>query len=210
MKKAKLYDKQGNATGEVELSDIAFGIEPNKHVLWQYVKAYLANQRVGTHSAKTRAEIRGGGKKPWRQKGTGRARQGTFTSPIWRSGGVAFAPKPRDYRQRFPKKMKKLALASILSDRASDNLIHVIEAFNVEEIKTRSVIDILDNSQINFEKSTLIITGSVKRLLVKSAGNIPGLTVTHAGELNAYQIINTENIIIERNALKKIEELCRR
>ncbi|RKZ34315.1 50S ribosomal protein L4 [bacterium] len=125
MVKAKVYDINGNPDGEIELSEIAFGITPNKDILWQYVKVYLANQRVGTHCAKTRGEVAGGGRKPWRQKGTGRARQGTIRSPIWRKGGVAFPPKPRNHRLRLPKKMRRIALASILSDRANQGKVYI-------------------------------------------------------------------------------------
>ena len=210
MATAKLYDKNGNSAGEMELPDSAFGITPNENVLWQYVKTYLANQRVGTHSAKTRAEVSGGGKKPWRQKGTGRARQGTTTSPIWRKGGVAFPPKPRDHRLKFPRKMRRLALASILSDRAKEAKVFVFDGFDLPEPKTAKCKQILSNSDIEFEKPTLIITNSVEPTVIRSVSNIPSIEITHTGELNAYQVIKAENIIIEKSALNKIEELCKR
>ncbi|RKZ27325.1 50S ribosomal protein L4 [bacterium] len=209
MAKAKIYDSSGNVSGEVELPDVAFGIEPNEAVMWQYVKTYLANQRRGTHSAKTRGEVRGGGSKPWRQKGTGRARQGTRTSPIWTGGGVVFPPKPRSYRLKFPKKMRKIALASALSDRAKENLVHIFERFEVPEIRTKAVIEILKNAEIDMNRSTLIITDGVKPDLLKCARNIEKLKVTHTGELNTYFVLNAENIIVEKNAISKIEEMCR-
>jgi len=209
MAMAKLYDKNGNSTGEMELPDSAFGITPNAGLVWQYVKVYLANQRVGTHSAKTRAEVAGGGKKPWRQKGTGRARQGTISSPIWRKGGVTFPPKPREHRLKFTKKMRKLALASILSDRANESRIHIFEKFDLPEAKTSICTEILENSNIEFKRPTLIITNSVEPTIVKSIRNIPSVKITHTGELNTYQVITAENIIIEKNALSKIEELCK-
>ncbi|HDG68304.1 MAG TPA: 50S ribosomal protein L4 [candidate division Zixibacteria bacterium] len=210
MIKAKLYDIKGNPAGEIELPENAFGIEPNVDVLWQYVKMYLANQRQGTHSAKTRGEVSGGGRKPWRQKGTGRARHGSIRSPIWRKGGVVFPPKPRDYRLRMPKKMRRLALASILSDRARENKVFVFEGFDLPKPRTKDFINILDNSEIDYKVSTLVITRNVEPNVIKSAKNIPKVKVTFSGELNPYQVITAENIIIEKSALEKIEELCQR
>ncbi len=209
MAKAKLYDESGNITSEIELPDSAFGIEPNEAVMWQYVKTYLANQRSGTQSLKTRGEVRGGGTKPWRQKGTGRARQGTRSSPIWAGGGVTFAPKPRSYRLKLPKKMRKIALASALSDRAKENMVHIFEKLEVSEIKTKTVVEMLDSAEINIDRSTLIITNSVQKNLLKSAHNIPKIHITHTGELNPYQILDAENIVIEKAAISKIEEMCK-
>ncbi len=209
MAKAKLYDMNGNATGEIELPDDAFGIEPNEAVMWQYVKTYLANQRSGTQCLKSRADIRGGGAKPWRQKGTGRARQGTRTSPIWKGGGVTFAAKPRSYRLRLPKKMRKLALASALSDRAKSNMVHIFERLEISEIKTKTVTEMFGNAEIDIGRSTLIITNSVQKNLLKSTNNIEKVNITHTGELNPYQILDAENIIIEKNAISKIEEMCK-
>jgi len=217
MIKAKLYDKKGNPAGEIELPQKAFGIEPNADVLWQYVKSYLANQRSGTHSAKTQSEVSGGGKKPWRQKGTGRARAGSTRSPLWRHGGVIHAVKPRSYRQTFPKKMKKLALASALSDRAKENLVHVFDGFDVPAPKqnesprfTKNVTQLLKTAEINIQKPTLIITDSIELNLVKGAKNLENLDVTYIGELNPYQVLTAENIIVEKKALDKIEELCQK
>ncbi len=210
MAKAKLYDSNGNIVGEVGLPDIAFSIEPNTAVLWQYVKTFLANQRVGTHSAKTRSEVRGGGRKPWRQKGTGRARHGTIRSPLWRKGGVVFPPKPRSYRLKFPKKMRRLALASALSDRARENLVHIFEGFNIDEPKTKRFVEIFQNAEIDINRPTLVITNTVQQNLVKSANNLEKVNVTHTGELNPYSVLVAENIVIEKTALDKIEELCKR
>ncbi len=208
--RARLFDKEGNPAGEVELPENAFGIKPNEAVVWQYVKTYLANQRVGTHSARTRGEVRGGGRKPWRQKGTGRARHGSIRSPIWRGGGVVFPPKPRDYRLKMPKKMRRLALASVLSDRARENLVSVFDGFDLPQPQTKRFIEIMRNADINIERPTLIITEKVEPNVIKSARNVKRVRVTHTGELNAYQVVISENIVVEKNALGKIEELCRR
>ncbi len=210
MIKAKVYNKHGSLSGEINLSESVFGIKPNLSVLWQYVKYYLANQRSGTHSAKTRSEVSGGGRKPWRQKGTGRARAGSTRSPLWRHGGVIFPPKPREYRMKMPRKMRRLALMSILSDRASENMIFVFDGFDMPEIKTKRILEILANAEINANRPTLIITESNEKNIVKSANNIKNLHITHTNELNPYQIMVAENIIIEKKALSKIEELCRR
>ncbi len=210
MVKAKVYDINGNPDGEIELSEIAFGITPNKDILWQYVKVYLANQRVGTHCAKTRGEVAGGGRKPWRQKGTGRARQGTIRSPIWRKGGVAFPPKPRNHRLRLPKKMRRIALASILSDRANQGKVYIFEGFDIDKPKMKKFLEILDNSDIEYELPTLIVTNNVEYNILNSARNFPTIEVTHTGELNAYQVIKAENVIVEKSALDKIEELCKK
>jgi len=207
MIKAKFHTKSGEPAGDVELPEAVFGIEPNTAVLWQYIKAYRANQRRGTHSAKRRSDVRGGGKKPWRQKGTGRARQGTRTSPLWKGGGVTFAPKQRDYRIVLPKKMRRLALASALSDRAKENMVYIFEEFEVSQPKTKAVVEILNNAEIDTKRPILIITNSVKRDVVIGSRNIDRLQVTHMGELNPYQVLCAEKIIIEQEALNKIEEL---
>ncbi len=208
MKKATLFDKNGNRTGEIELPEIAFGIDPNKHVLWQYVVTHNANQRTGTHSAKTRGDLDFGGKKPYRQKGTGHARQGTTTSPVHVGGGVAFPPKPREYRMKFPLKMRKLALASILSDRALSNTVFVFDGFDVPELKTKRVLEILSKAQIDISQKTIIITDKSNAIIYKSARNIDNVCVTHSGEISAYQIINSHNVIVEKTALAKLEEMC--
>ena len=210
MEKAKLYDSNGNILGEIDLPDTVFNVEPNEAVLWQYVNVYLSNQRSGTHSAKTRSEIRGGGSKPWRQKGTGRARQGTRSSPLWRTGGVAFPPKPRSHRKKLPHKMRKIALASALSDRAREKLVHIFQQFEIDKPRTKQVLEILGNAEIDVTKPTLIITNNAEPNLVKSARNIEKIQITHTGELNAYYVLVAENIIIEKNALAKIEELCQK
>ena len=209
MAKAKLYDKLGNPKGEIELPPEVFDRKPKPAVVWQYVKVYLANQRLGTHSAKTRSEVRGGGRKPWRQKGTGRARHGSIRSPIWRHGGVAHPPKPRDHRLRMPKKMKRIALYSVLSDRAKENLVHVFEGFELEAPRTKEMLNILNNAGIDISRKTLIITDEVNPIVVKSADNIKNVRVTHTGELNAYQAITSENLIIEKSAIERLKELCR-
>jgi large subunit ribosomal protein L4 len=204
--KAKLLDKNGSLTGEIDLPPKPFEIKPNLSVIWQYVKTYLANQRQGNHKAKPRNEVSGGGKKPWRQKGTGRARVGSSRNPLWRHGGVTFPPIPRSHRLEMPKKMKRLALASILSDRAKENVIYVIDAFDFAKPQTKAMLSILSNAKINIERPTLIITQNCSENVYKSARNIEKIKITHIGELNPYQVITAVNIIFEKKALNIIEE----
>lgn len=207
MIRAPLYDKSGNRSGEIELPAKPFELKPNEAVVWQYVNYYLANQRTGTHSAKTRSEVSGGGRKPWPQKGTGLARHGSIRSPLWRKGGVIFPPKPREYRQRLPKKMKRLALASVLSDRAKENRIFVFEDIKFEKPETKKLLTILENSGIEYSRPTLIITDVSSPEIYKSASSIPKLLVTHIGQLNAYEAIKSYNLIIFKKALLKLKEL---
>lgn len=207
MIKAKLYDKMGNPAGEIELPPKPFEIKPNEAVVWQYVNYYLANQRAGTHSAKTRSEVRGGGRKPWAQKGTGLARHGSIRSPLWRKGGVVFAPKPREYRQRLPQKMKRLALASVLSDRAKENRVFIFEDLEFTKPETKKLLTILKNSAIEYSRPTLIITKTPSLEIYKSASAIPRVDVTHIGQLNAYEALKSHNLIIFKKALPKLKEL---
>ncbi|MEG1107625.1 MAG: 50S ribosomal protein L4 [Oscillospiraceae bacterium] len=205
MPKATVYNMAGEQVGEIELSESIFGIEPNASVLHDSVKNHLANCRQGTQSALTRAEVSGGGKKPWRQKGTGRARAGSTRSPVWTHGGVAFAPKPRDYSYTLNKKVKRLALKSALSSKAAEGEIIVIDNLVVAEIKTSAFKSFLD--KINASGKALVITKEVNEPVIKSARNIPGVVTTIATVLSPYGILNTGKLVIDKAALEKIEEV---
>ena len=204
-----LLDRAGKNIGETDLPEIAFGIEPNEAVVHQYVEVYRANQQQGTHSTKDRSEVRGGGRKPWRQKGTGRARVGTIRSPLWRHGGVTFGPSPRSHRKSLPQKMRRLALASVLSDRSREGSVFVFEDIDAEVQRTAELRRILTETGA-LPGKVLLITNSPEKMLVRSGRNIPGVEVTFTGELNAYQVLAAEKIMITRGALPKIEELCGR
>lgn len=205
MPTVKVYDMTGKEVGEVELSESVFGIEPNELALHESVKNHLANKRQGTQSALTRAEVSGGGIKPYRQKGTGRARQGSIRAPHYTHGGVAFAPKPRDYSYSINKKLKKLALKSALSQKAADQAIIVIDDLSVSEIKTKSFRSFLD--AVNADGKALVVTPTVNEKVIKSARNIPGVQTTIATILSPYDILNAKTFIVDKAALAKIEEV---
>jgi len=205
MPKAIVYDMTGKQVGEVELSEAIFGIEPNAAVLHESVKNHLANCRQGTQSALTRAEVSGGGIKPWRQKGTGRARQGSIRAPQWIHGGVAFAPKPRDYSYTLNKKVKRLALKSALSAKAAAGEIIVIEDLKMDVVKTRDFKTFLD--AVNANSKSLVVTSQPEENVIKSARNIAGVTTTFANLLNVYDILNSRSLVVDRAALTKIEEV---
>jgi large subunit ribosomal protein L4 len=194
----------GQQVGEIELSDAVFGIEPNEAVVHAVVKNHLANCRQGTQSALTRAEVSGGGKKPWRQKGTGRARQGSTRAPQWTHGGIVFAPKPRDYSYTLNKKVKRLALKSALSDKAAKGNILVVDALELPEIKTKTMRTFLDAIGA---KKTVVITPEVNENVVKSARNIPGVLTTTAKLLSVYDLVNANQIVVDKAALAIIEEV---
>ena len=202
---ANVFNMAGEQVGTIELSEAVFGIEPNKAVLHASVKNYLANQRQGTQSALTRAEVSGGGKKPWRQKGTGRARAGSTRAPQFTHGGIVFAPKPRDYSYTMNKKEKRLALKSALSDKALAGDIIVIDGLQVEEIKTKAFKSCLD--KVGADSKAMVITETVDEKVVKSARNIPGVLTTPAAQLNVYDIINAKYLVVDQAALAKIEEV---
>ena len=202
---ANVFDMSGKQVGTIELSESVFGIEPNKAVLHASVKNYLANQRQGTQSALTRAEVSGGGKKPWRQKGTGRARAGSTRAPQWTHGGIVFAPKPRDYSYRLNKKEKRLAMKSALSDKALNGDIIVIDGLKVDEIKTKAFKSFL--TSVGVESKAMVITESMDEKVVKSARNIPGVTATTASILSPYEILNTRKLVVDKAAIAKIEEV---
>ena len=206
MPTANLYNMTGEKIGTVELSEAVFGIEPNRHVLHDAVKNHLANRRQGTQSTLTRAEVRGGGRKPWRQKGTGRARAGTTRAPHWTHGGVAFAPKPRDYSYNLNKKVKRLALKSALSDKAKETAIYIIDDLQLEEIKTKRMITLLDKLEIGGQKA-IVITEERDENVYKSVRNIPGVSVTFGGILSPYDVLNANALVIDKGALTKIEEV---
>ncbi|WP_251317579.1 50S ribosomal protein L4 [Flintibacter muris] len=204
MPKANLYDMAGKLLGEIELSEAIFGIEPNQAVVHEAVKNHLSNRRQGTQSALTRAEVSGGGKKPWRQKGTGHARQGSTRAPQWTHGGIVFAPKPRSYRTSMNKKARRLALKSALSAKAADNAILVVDGLELAEIKTKTMKTFLD--AIGASKS-VVITPEVNEKVVLSARNIPGAVTTTAKVLSIYDIVNAKQLVIDKAALAIIEEV---
>ncbi|HHW61738.1 MAG TPA: 50S ribosomal protein L4 [Syntrophomonadaceae bacterium] len=205
MPKVAVYNMQGAQVGEIELNDSVFGIEPNEAVMYDFVKMQLANKRQGTSSTRTRAEVRGGGRKPWRQKGTGRARVGSIRNPVWTGGGVAFGPKPRDYSYRLPKKVRRLAMKSALSSKMRDNKIIVVEGFDFEEPRTKIMVEALQ--ALNAGKKTLIVTVDDDINLMKSARNIPGVTPLTAEFINVYDILNHETLLMTRDAVTRVEEV---
>ena len=200
-----VLNKDGQKVSTVELSDAVFGITPNEKAVHIAVVNFLANQRQGTQSTKTRSEVSGGGRKPWRQKGTGRARAGYTGSPVWTHGGVAFAPKPRDYSYTLNKKVKRLALKSALSAKAAENEIVVVDGLKVEEIKTSVFNSFL--KKIGVEKKALVVTESVDEKVVKSARNIAGVETTIASILSPYMILTNGVMVVDKAALAKIEEV---
>ena len=203
MPKVSVVDMSGKVTGELELSERVFGAEVNKAVLHQAVVAYLANQRQGNQSALTRAEVRGGGAKPWRQKGTGRARQGSIRAPQWTHGGVAFAPKPRSYRMALNKKQRSLAMRSALSSKVADGSIKVVDGAAFEEIKTKNAVAFL--SAIGAGGKTLVVTPEVDANLVLSARNIPGITLVTPDAVNVYEVLNHKQLVVLEGALPHLE-----
>lgn len=202
--KADLLNIKGEVVGSVELDSNIFGIEPNMPVVHQYVKAYLANQRQGTQSAKTRAEVSGGGRKPWRQKGTGRARVGSSRNPVWTGGGVAFAPKPRDYSQNVNKKMRRLAMKSVFSAKAEDKELFVLDELKFEAPKTKAMVEVLDNLKI---EKTLVVIADNDENIVKSVRNIKDAKCSTVGTLNAYEMLKYNNLVLTKEALEKIQEV---
>ena len=205
MAKIDVMDMAGKKVSSIELSDAVFGIKPNERAMHAAVVNYLANQRQGTQSTKTRGEVRGGGRKPWRQKGTGRARQGSIRSPQWTGGGVALGPKPRDYSYRLNRKVKRLALLSALSAKAAAGEIVVVDKFTVDEYKTKTVVNML--GALGANKKALIVTDDLMPMLVGSASNIPGVKTTTANLINVYDILNAGTFVMSVDAAKKIEEV---
>ena len=205
MPKAKLFNMQGETVGEVSLSDSVFGIEPNVTVLHEVVVNQLANKRQGTQSALTRSEVSGGGRKPWRQKGTGNARQGSTRSPQWRHGGVVFAPKPRDYRYTLNKKERRLALKSALSSKCKDGSIIVVDSVDLENYKTKLMVKMLDCLKVSGK--SLLVLSKPKKEVIGSSKNIETLQTSQVNTLNVYDILKAKVLILEKEATLKIEEV---
>jgi large subunit ribosomal protein L4 len=205
MATVKMLKMDGSPAGDIDLSDEIFGIDPNQFAVLDAIKNYLANQRQGTQSAKTRAEVRGGGRKPFRQKGTGRARQGSTVAPNHVGGGIVFAPKPRDYSYAIPKKVKRLAMKSLLSSKVIENEIIVIDELAFDAPKTKDMISFL--SAVGAEKKALIVTAAKDDNVVKSAANIPGIETTYVGRMNVYEVINHTSFILTQEAARRIEEV---
>lgn len=205
MPKTALYDMNGKQVGDIELNDSVFGAEVNKSVLHQVIVNYLANQRQGTQSTKTRAEVRGGGAKPWRQKGTGRARQGSIRAPQWIKGGVALGPKPRSYRYNVNKKVKRVAMKSALSSKVAENDIFVLDQLQFENIKTKEMVKVLGN--LNVDTKALVVLPEKDENVIRSARNIPGVTTTLVNTLNVYEILNHDKFIVTKDAVAKLEEV---
>ena len=205
MPKANLYNMAGEVVGEVELSEAVFGIEPNETVLHAAIKNYLANRRQGTQSALTKGEVSYSTIKPWRQKGTGRARAGYKGSPVWYHGGVAFAPKPRSYRYTINRKEKRLALKSALSLKAGEQKIYVVDGLKTDEIKTKTMQQVLTTLGVNCQ--AMIVTENVDEAVVKSARNIPGVVTTIATILSPYEVMKARALVVDKAALAKIEEV---
>ena len=205
MPTAVLYNMQGSKVGEFELSAALFGAEVNKAVLHETVVNYLANQRQGTQSTKTRTEVAGGGAKPFRQKGTGRARQGSTRAPQWIKGGVALGPKPRDYSYSINKKVKKLAMVSALSAKAQDECVMVIDNLTMDEIKTKTIADML--KAMGVDSKALIVTNEMEKNVYLSARNIEGVKASYVGMLNVYDVLNHDKFIVAKDAVAKLEEV---
>ncbi|MCQ1530941.1 50S ribosomal protein L4 [Lutispora saccharofermentans] len=205
MPKVALYNIGGQQVGDIELKDSIFGVNVNVEAMHQVVKMLLANRRQGTQSALTRAEVRGGGIKPWRQKGTGRARHGSIRSPQWTHGGIVFAPKPRSYRYTLPKKIRRIAMKSALSSKVNDNNIIVLDELNFDAPKTKQVVTMLQN--LNVDSKTLIVLSEKNESVEKSARNIPNVKTSLVNTLNVYDILNYDKFIITKSAVEKVEEV---
>ena len=205
MSTIKVFDMAGKETGSVELSDAIFGIEPNMSVVHEVVKNHLANCRQGTQSALTRAEVSGGGRKPWRQKGTGRARQGSTRAPQWTHGGIVFAPKPRSYSYVLNKKVKRLALKSVLSAKVADGELIVVDKIEMGEIKTKTFRQFLE--AVKADGKAVVVTPEVNANVVKSARNLPGVVTAPAKLINVYDLVNAKYLVVDKDALAVIEEV---
>ena len=205
MPKVDVYNMQGKKVSDVELSEAVFGIEPNENIVHSALVNYLANQRQGTQSTKTRAEVSGGGRKPWRQKGTGRARQGSIRAPQWRGGGVVFGPTPRSYTFKLNRKVRQLALKSALSQKVIDNEMTVLDTITLNAPKTKDMIKVLENLEAN--RKTLIVMDEVNENVTLSARNIPGVKVIDSKGLNVYDILDCTKLVITEGAIKAVEEV---
>lgn len=205
MAKLSVYNIEGNQVGEIELNDAVFGVEVNENLMHKAVVAQLAASRQGTQSAKTRSEVSGGGRKPWRQKGTGHARQGSIRAPQWVHGGIALGPKPRSYRYTLNKKVRRLAMKSALSSKVKEENIIVLDALNMDGYKTKTIVEMLKS--LNVDGKALIVTAEADQKVVKSAANIPGVKTAAVNTLNVYDILNHDKFIVVKNAVGLIEEV---
>ena len=204
MANVSVYNIEGKEVGSIELNDAVFVVEVNEHLVHMAVVNQLANNRQGTQSAKTRSEVSGGGRKPWRQKGTGHARQGSTRSPQWTGGGVVFAPKPRDYSFKMNKKEKRIALLSALSSKVADNKIVVLDAFNLDEVKTKKFAEVMSNLKV--DKALVVIEGENKNVVL-SGRNIPTVKVSATNEINTYDVLKYETLVVTKAAVEKLEEV---
>ncbi len=204
MANVKVFNMSGSEVGSIELNDSIFAVEVNTHVMHQAVVQYLANKRQGTQSALTRAEVRGGGRKPWRQKGTGRARQGSTRSPQWTGGGVVFAPKPRDYSFKLNKKVKRLALKSALTTKVNDGKFVVVDEINLPEMKTKEMVKVLNNLNVN---KSLVVLEDANEKAVVAARNIPTVKTASVSTINVYDILKYDSVVVTKAAVEKIEEV---
>ena len=204
MANVSVYNIEGKEVGSIELNDAVFGVEVNEHLVHMAVVNQLANNRQGTQSAKTRSEVSGGGRKPWRQKGTGHARQGSTRSPQWTGGGIVFAPKPRDYSFKMNKKEKRIALLSALSSKVADNKIVVLDAFYLDEVKTKKFAEVMSNLKV--DKALVVIEGENKNVVL-SGRNIPTVKVSATNEINTYDVLKYETLVVTKAAVEKLEEV---
>lgn len=205
MPKVSLYNQAGSQAGDIELNDAVFGIEPNESVLYEAVIMQRASMRQGTHAVKGRSDVRGGGRKPWRQKGTGRARHGTNRSPIWVGGGVVFGPTPRSYAYNMPKKQRRLALKSALSSKVQEDAIRVLEGLSFDAPKTKEMKKVLE--ALSADKKVLVVTASYEDNVALSARNLPNVKFVTAEGVNVFDLVNCENLIITQDAVKQVEEV---
>ena len=204
MAKVSVYNIEGKVVGDMELNDAVFGVEVNTHLVHQPVVLQLANKRQGTQSAKTRSEVSGGGRKPWRQKGTGHARQGSTRSPQWTGGGIVFAPKPRDYSFKMNKKEKNLALKSVLTTKVAENKFIVVDGLSFDEIKTKNMVNVLKNLEV---KKALVVTDDDNKNVTLSSRNIPGVKTAFTNTINVYDILKYDKMVVAKDVISKIEEV---
>ncbi|MFN2748172.1 MULTISPECIES: 50S ribosomal protein L4 [unclassified Bacillus (in: firmicutes)] len=205
MPKVALYNQNGSTAGDIELNDSVFGIEPNESVVFDAILMQRASLRQGTHKVKNRSEVSGGGRKPWRQKGTGRARQGSIRSPQWRGGGIVFGPTPRSYAYKLPKKVRRLAIKSALSSKVQDNNLIVLEDLTLDAVKTKEMASVLTG--LSVEKKALIVTADVNETVALSARNLPGVTVVEANGINVLDVVGHEKLVMTKAAVEKVEEV---
>ncbi|UOY87555.1 50S ribosomal protein L4 [Bacillus glycinifermentans] len=205
MPKVALYNQNGSTAGDIELNDSVFGIEPNEGVVFDAIIMQRASLRQGTHKVKNRSEVSGGGRKPWRQKGTGRARQGSIRSPQWRGGGIVFGPTPRSYSYKLPKKVRRLAIKSALSSKVQDNNLIVLEDLTLDAVKTKEMAAILKG--LSIEKKALVVTADANETVALSARNLPGVTVVEANGINVLDVVGHEKLVMTKAAVEKVEEV---